>query len=176
MTTTDWIELIGLPLVAVLSIITVVVRIRGLVRLQSILDESIILVPLHKSRKPMTLAIVLMVLLALLSIVGIVLNIGKVVDVIAYASLLVICVCFLVLISCMQRFRIAVTESGVLVPYRFMKWEHIHDYELGESDIYFTASKYGQPSVAYTTPRLKFSLSDYDKLKHLLDTNSNINK
>ena len=176
MTLSQWVTLIGFPLVTVVTLITVVILIRKTIRLQSILDESIILVPLHKSNKPMIFASLVVSILAIGSLAGLVLNIGALVESVAYLSLFIICLSFIGLIACMRRFRMAVTESGVLVPYRFMKWEHIHDYALGEGEIFFTSTKNVQPSVAYTTPRLKFSESDQDKLKHLLDVNSNINK
>ena len=57
MTLSQWVTLIGFPLVTVVTIITVVILIRKTIKLQSILDESIILVPLHKSNKPMIFAI-----------------------------------------------------------------------------------------------------------------------
>ena len=176
MTLSEWVALFGFPLVMIVTLITVVIRIRETVKLQSILDESIILVPLHKSSKPMIFASLVVSTLALGSLAGLIINLGALVESVAYASIFIICLSFIGLIACMRRFRMAVTESGVLVPYRFMKWEYIYDYALGEGEIFFTSTKNGQPSVAYTTPRLKFSESDQDKLKHLLDVNSNINK
>lgn len=176
MTLSQWVAICGFPLVTLVTIITVVIRIREIVKLQTILDESIILVPLHKSSKPMIFASLVVSILAIGSLAGLILNLGVLVESVAYASIFIICLSFIGLIASMRRFRMAVTESGVLVPYRFMKWEHIHDYGLGDGEIFFTSTKYGQPSVALTTPRLKFSESDQDKLKHLLDVNSNINK
>ncbi len=64
--------------------------------------------------------------------------------------------------------RFAVTDSGIIVPCRFIDWLEFCDFEIDGSSVYFTGDKNGFYSLTSTTIKMSFNPSDLNKLEIIL--------
>ena len=154
------------PIVAVIVVGLVAYRIAKLNAVQRNLNNSMILVPLYKARTPLVLA-----LAAFLVITGGCIALAVMDgEAILYGSLAVVSVSVAVLVARMLAVKYAVVDNGILVPYAFIDWQHLSDYEIDMDSytVFFIADKGGKKGLATTSVSLKFNVADAHKLEMLL--------
>lgn len=157
---------IVLPVAAAVSVVLCIFTVRKLARVQKHLNNSMILVPLYKSRLPLFICATVLFAAAIAFIAIAV--IGG--EIITYLSLALIAVAGFFMVAALMFMKFAVVDGGILVPYAFIEWQNLADYEINSEkyEVFFTANYSGKTGLSTTTVPMKFNVADSHKLEILL--------
>lgn len=161
----DLIILILSIAIAVISVVWSILCVKKLFDLKKLFNSSTIVVPLYKKNRWTQFSIAFLCACLIADIVlMIVLK--------AY----IVCVCIMVVILAliavlffMMTLKCAVLDSGVVIPYKYIDWAHLHDYCIEGNSIFFCGDKKGFDTLTSASSKLIFDEQNYDKLKLILD-------
>ena len=161
------IAIIVMPILAVITLVSVILKMKSLVILQNKFKQAIVLVPLYKKRFSLLFSVFMLFLCDVACFYFMV----KDNYVIIYFSLITVITSMIVLMVYMVTFRLAVMDKGILVPYRFIEWHHLYDYYIERYKVSFGGNDNGLDTLTSNTPPLKFNVADLNKIKYILDKN-----
>ena len=161
------IERIVIPILAAFIVVLCLWRLRKLYVLQKSFRHSIVLIPLYKGRNTLFFGLVFfaacdLVCAYFLVVIG---------SVFIYLYLMIIFTSCLVTCIGMLLSRHAVTDSGIVIPYRFIEWHNLYDYYVDGCTVIFSGNVKGQITLISTTLPMKFNQDDLGKLEYILNKN-----
>ncbi len=135
----------------------------GLVRLYKSSDVTVPLYPRFKWHIP------ILVLLGAALIADIVYLILSPSDYIIAVSLMVIIGMIAAVVGLMMKVKCGVTDSGVIMPYRFISWDKLGDYRIDGDSVFFMGNAAGFDTMEAATAKLGVVGTDIEKLSKVLE-------
>jgi len=161
------IERILIPILAAFVVVLCLWRLRKLYVLQKSFRHSIVLIPLYKGRNTLFVGVVFFGISNIICAYYMILT-GSV---LVYLYLIIIFTSCLATCVGMLMSRHAVTDSGIVIPYRFIEWHNLYDYYIDGRTVIFSGNVKGQITLLSTTLPMRFNQDDLKKLEYILNKN-----
>lgn len=155
--------------IAVVSVIWSILCVKKLFDLKKLFNSSTIVVPLYKESKWTHFSIAFLCACLVADIVLMIVLEAYVVC----ACLMVGILALIAVLFFMMASKCAVLDSGVVIPYKYIDWAHLHDYYIEGNTVFFCGDKKGFDTLTAASIKLTFDEQNYDKLKLLLDQYKN---
>ncbi len=151
--------------IAVASIVWSVIIIKKIYALKKIINENVVQIPLFKRSKWTHFSFALLVVCLIANIIY--LTIYK--EYLVCSCILVIIISLMTLLVFMMKFKCAILDIGVIVPYKFIPWETFYDYGFDDKALFICGDKKGFDTLTASTTRLDFDNSKKNEVIEILD-------
>ncbi len=152
-------------IIAVASVSWSIIIIKKLLELKKILNENVVLIPLFKRSKWTYFSFALLVVCFIADIVYLILY----KEYLVCSCILVIIISLMTLLAFMIKFKCAILDTGLVVPYKFIPWETFYDYGFDSEALFICGDKKGLDTLTASTTRLDFDKSKRNEVVEILE-------
>lgn len=139
-------------------------HIKKLIKLNALFNNGMVLIPLYLKKTWFLILNTIFLTLTGFAVLAAIIT-GHY---ILFGCIVLMLLCLIALISAMIASRFAVLDCGIIVPFRFIDYMHLFEYQIEDNTVFFCRDEKGFDSLSSVTPRLRFSPEHLAKLEYLL--------